>query len=669
MAARFWVGGTGTWNGSNTTNWSATTGGAGGASVPGPSDTVTFDSASGTSFTVTIESGYDPSVTSVTGGTATVTLDINNQTLTVQTFSFTNPTTVARTIAFGSTGQIIVTGSGATVFTVQTDNGLTTTGSRNVYFTYSGGTGTRSIGCQTFSALNTNSLNYFVQGGTDTVSFGGASGIVVRNFDMTGFSGIFTTNIVRAAGNVTLSPTMTLTSVATTFNFSGSSGATQTFTSAGLSLPVGITVSTTGGGTVVFADDVTMPATQPLTLTSGTLNLNNRTVSAGRFSSSGATARTLAFGTTSVLNITGENSTVWNAANATNFSYTGVGRVNFTYSGSAGTRGIQHGTTGGGAVATKPPPMYVTSGSDILDPKIAGTWYSDLDYTGYTGNVANLATNFAGNLILNTGMLVTGGANAYTFLGNTATQTITTNGVATDFPITISGSGTTFQLSEPLVLGNSRALTVSAGNLNANGYDITTGTFVSSNGNPRAIDISNTTVTINGTGTAAWNMTASGNATLQAANSTIIFANSLTTVRGMACGNSLTYGNMVIGGANVAQFNFSGSGTFNTISTDKSVSQAIFFDSDTTTTVTNWGVVGTANATVSISAAGVNPFNLVKAGGGNVNVDYHTISYSNASPSNTWYALFTNNNNDGGTNTGWIFELPAATSSNFFLVF
>lgn len=668
MAARFWVGGTGTWNASNTTNWAATSGGAGGETVPGTGDTVTFDAASGTSFTVTIESGYDPSVTSVTGGTATVTLDINNQTLTVQTFSFTNPTTVARTIAFGSTGQIIVTGSGATVFTVQTDAGLTTTGSRNVYFTYSGGTGTRNIGCQTISALNTNSLNYYVQAGTDTVTFGGASGIVVRNLDFTGFSGTFTTNIVRAAGNVTLSPTMTLTVVSTTFNFSGSSGATQTFTSAGQSLPVGITVSPTGGGTVVFADDVNISSTQPLLLSSGTLNLNNRTVSVSRFSASSVSARVLAFGTSSVLNITGENTTVWNGSTATNFSYTGVGRVNFTYNGSVGTRIIQHGTTAGGSLATKPPPMYITAGSDIISSSLNGSYYSDLDYTGYTGTISNWATNFGGNLILGTGMTANAGANAYTFIANT-TQTLTTNGVTTDFPITVSATGGTFQLSEPLVLGNSRALTVSAGNLNANGYNITTGTFVSSNGNPRAIDISNTTVTINGTGTAAWNMTASGNATLQAANSTIIFANSSTTVRGMACGNSLTYGNMVIGGADVAQFNFSGSGTFDTISTDKSVSQAIFFDSDTTTTVTNWGVVGTANATVSISAAGINPFNLVKAGGGTVDVSYHTISYSNASPSNTWYALFTDNNNDGGTNTGWIFELPAATSSNFFLVF
>jgi len=33
MAVRYWVGGTGNWDNSDTTHWSATTGGAGGSSV------------------------------------------------------------------------------------------------------------------------------------------------------------------------------------------------------------------------------------------------------------------------------------------------------------------------------------------------------------------------------------------------------------------------------------------------------------------------------------------------------------------------------------------------------------------------------------------------------------------------------------------------------------
>lgn len=57
MANRFWVGGTGNWSNASTTNWSATSGGASGASAPTFADDVFFDANSNTGtnpFTVTI---------------------------------------------------------------------------------------------------------------------------------------------------------------------------------------------------------------------------------------------------------------------------------------------------------------------------------------------------------------------------------------------------------------------------------------------------------------------------------------------------------------------------------------------------------------------------------------------------------------------------------------
>ena len=44
MANRYWVGGSGAWDNTNTTNWSASSGGSGGASVPTSTDNVFFDS-------------------------------------------------------------------------------------------------------------------------------------------------------------------------------------------------------------------------------------------------------------------------------------------------------------------------------------------------------------------------------------------------------------------------------------------------------------------------------------------------------------------------------------------------------------------------------------------------------------------------------------------------
>ena len=55
MADRYWVGGTDNWDGTPGTKWSATSGGAGGASIPTFADDVYFDAASG-AVTVTVPS-------------------------------------------------------------------------------------------------------------------------------------------------------------------------------------------------------------------------------------------------------------------------------------------------------------------------------------------------------------------------------------------------------------------------------------------------------------------------------------------------------------------------------------------------------------------------------------------------------------------------------------
>lgn len=47
MANRYWVGGTGTWDGSDTSHWSASSGGSAGASVPTGGDDVFFNASSG----------------------------------------------------------------------------------------------------------------------------------------------------------------------------------------------------------------------------------------------------------------------------------------------------------------------------------------------------------------------------------------------------------------------------------------------------------------------------------------------------------------------------------------------------------------------------------------------------------------------------------------------
>lgn len=862
MATRFWVGGTGTWSASNTANWAATTGGAGGASVPGAADTVTFDANSGTSFTVTVDTGYDPTVTSVAGGFATVTLNLNDQTLTAQTFNFSGAATGAvRTLAFGTSGQIIITGNGATVFTTQIDNNLTCSGSRNVIFTYAGSVGTRTIGTPPITNIATNSLNYYIQSGSDIVTMTGASGIVARNLDLTGFNGTFNTNQLFAYGSVTLSATMTLTVAAVNWNFRGPAGGTQTLTTAGKTLPVNIAIATVSNtGTVILADDLTIDNTRTVNLTGGILNLNNRTVNIGYFASSVSTARTLAFGTSSVLNVTGNTGTiwscatttnlsytgnsvvnltggaagtrtvtagtlteansvsfnitsgtdtvgldgsyrnvnftgfsgtltnsartiygnltlsptmtvtsgtlvttfggtsgtktitsnglafpcsvtfngvgstwqlqdnldcstgvtatttttltggtldlnnntlttvlfggssssvrtlafgtsglvdvtaggfsVWNIGNSTNFSYTGNARINFTYNGSTGTRTISHGQTGGGSQATKAPPMYIVAGSDTI-ATTAGGHFTSLDFTGFTGTLTNTIRNLYGNLTLGAGMTATEGANATTFASTTDIMTMTSNGVTTDFAITINATGGTFQLTEPLLI-SARTLTLTAGTIGCNDFDATVGIFSSTGSVAKTLDISNTTFTLAGTGT-VWSTPTATNLTINSANSSTVISDNSDGAKILSIGNGMILGNIVIGGSTsigtTSIFSpANGTCTINSLTSTRTVDQQIFFNSGSTTIINNWGIVGTSTANVSISSDSSTQFNLIYAGAGTVNVDYYTISYSAATPADTWYALTSNNNTDAGNNSGWIFG-GAVSPSTFFLVF
>ena len=69
MADRYWIGGTGSWTTANTANWSATSGGAGGASVPTSADNVFFSLVA--TYTVTLTAGILCRNLTVTAGTVT----------------------------------------------------------------------------------------------------------------------------------------------------------------------------------------------------------------------------------------------------------------------------------------------------------------------------------------------------------------------------------------------------------------------------------------------------------------------------------------------------------------------------------------------------------------------------------------------------------------------
>jgi hypothetical protein len=123
MADRYWILGTGTWDATNTVNWSDTSGGSGGFSVPTSADNVFFDANSNvlaTAFTVTMASS--PRVCNdftASGLDGTMTLAGTSIGLTISgslTFPATNfSRTYTGTTTFNATttGKTVTTNGGA----------------------------------------------------------------------------------------------------------------------------------------------------------------------------------------------------------------------------------------------------------------------------------------------------------------------------------------------------------------------------------------------------------------------------------------------------------------------------------------------------------------------------------------------------------------------------
>jgi hypothetical protein len=251
-----------------------------------------------------------------------------------------------------------------------------------------------------------------------------------------------------------------------------------------------------------------------------------------------------------------------------------------------------------------------------------------------------------------------------TFAGNIGPATITTNGVATNFPIEVNKSGGTFVLTTPLV--TPRALSVTAGNLLANSLAVTAASFSATGTQPRNVDFGNITVTLTGTG---WDFADSTNATLVSTNSNIVLSATTANARTFNSGTGLTYANLIIGGTTGSStLTMSGNSTWvGTISSTKTVAHSILFVPGSVTTVAGWTVTGTANAALTLGSTipgGVN--RLVYTGAGNVNVDYASISYSNVRPLNTWFAG--NSAVNDGNNNGWTFANQPASSNGFFMI-
>ncbi len=465
MANRYWVtGGTGDWN--STTNWSTTSGGASGASVPISTDAALFDASSG-------------------AGTATLDISPTIQTLTCTGFT--------GTLAFGT--NTISLNSTGTIFTGATT--MTISGTPLIIATNSSAT-SRTI--TSTAVTEANSISFRITAGTGTLLF--SNGGAYRDLDFTdgtnptGYAGQVGSSTFTVYGSFKASTGMTQGATTGVITFAATSGI-KTITSAGVTFDRPFTFNGVGG-TWQLQDALTSGAARTTILTNGTLDLNNLTLTTGSFTSANSNTRVIAFGTGNIT-IIGSGATAWSNSTATNFTYTGTPTVNLTYSGSVGTRTISSGQTSSSGTETNSLNFNISAGTDII-LFTATARVKNVNFTGFAGTLSgSSALQCYGNLTYSAGMTVAAATNATIFRATSGTQLITTNAQTLDLPLQFNGVGGTFAFQDALTQGSTKAFTINNGTVQLKaGVTSTVGALATSGTNQKFLQstLANTQATL-----------------------------------------------------------------------------------------------------------------------------------------------------------------------------
>lgn len=236
---------------------------------------LTFNNAAGTwTFAGAVTTGASRTVNLTAG-----TLDLAGYTLTCGIVSTSNSN--VRTFAFGATGEAVLLGNGAAIWTSSTATNFTITGNKVVRSTYSGSTGTRTINFG--NALPAEyTCSVYVSAGTDTLS------LQTRyyNLDLTGFAGTIAAVGRTVFGGFVIGSGCTFTGGVTT-TFAATSG-NHTITTNGVTTNEGWLFNGSGG-TWSCSDNVNL-GSGTLTFRAGTLKLKaGGTTTVNVFTTSGST--------------------------------------------------------------------------------------------------------------------------------------------------------------------------------------------------------------------------------------------------------------------------------------------------------------------------------------------------------------------------------------------
>ena len=398
---------------------------------------------------------------------------------------------------------------------------------------------------------------------------------------------------------------------------------TQNITSLGLTFSWGITVNSIGG-TVNLLGALTTNSTS-VGLTNGTFNLNNYTLTSSTFNSNSSNIRYLK--NCATITLLNSGVTIWDTTTTTGLTIDGTPIINCTYSGAVGTRNISSGILPSPAQI---PTINISAGTDII---VLPSAVNNINFTGFAGTWNNAAITLYGNLTLASGMTLTAGTNTMTFANQSGvysgTKTITTAAKTLDFPVTFNALGSIYNLQDAMTIGATRTLTLTAGTVNTQGFNLTTGLLNTTGTTYRTLNMGTGVLTLSGVGT-VWDATTS--TALFYTIPSIVLSDTSVTARTFN-GGSIGYQKLTIGGTTgTSTLTINGSNAFEELVSTKTVAHTILFADSSTQTLGKWSATGTVGNVITINRVTAGTFNLLILGPSVSNVDYLSISNCTVSP-------------------------------------
>lgn len=677
MANRFWVGGTGAWDGTAGTKWALTSGGAGGQAVPTSADDVFFDASSGAG-TVTISAG-NTGAKSITCTGFTGTLAGSDA------ISVAGSITLVAGQTYSYTGDITLTATGT----------LTTGGKTlsNLIINASGGTVTLG------SALTCNAFTLSL--GTFTTS--------ASNF-------AFTVNSLTAtSGSLTLNSS----TVTTTGNWSVSSAVTASFASSTINIGAQATTFNGGAktyGTVSFLGTTStiVGITDANTFTSLSFTAPASGVTKSFSFDSNQTITTLTCAGSSVISrIFLLSNTIGTARTLTVGTYATKSNVDFRDITAAGTSAPWSGTSigdcGGNTSITATTPKTVYWNLTGTQSWSATAWATSsggtpalanfplaqdtaiFDNTGAvtTVQLGNNAYNIGtidmsartsamtldnsptgspaiiyGNFKNGSGTTATGGTTGYVFSGR-STQTILSSGKSFPGQIVIN-SPSTVQLSDALTISltSTPAISHTNGTIDLNGFTLTAYGYLTNTGT-KNITFNNGTLTLTGTGNIFNNAVPTGFTTSAGTGTGTI---SLTSASNKTFTGGGSVYNCILNQGGAGILVIAGTNTFNDISNSYSATGATTITLSANQTVYAFSATGTVGKVLTLNSDTGTVQRTITKTSGVVGVDYLSIRDSNVTGGAAFYAGA--NSTNVSNNTGWIFTaVPASVAGNFMIMF